>query len=123
MKERSASLVHNPALFGQDGAVGDRRGLAYANGRFEKGLRPEVVLRVALRQGEGGGGGWKPSRALTGRFLWRDGVARRIAATVRAKEPVQVMVFEPTYFRPLLIENPSAAVTLLEGVFGRLIAA
>ena len=34
-----------------------------------------------------------------------------------------MMVFEPTYFRPLLIENPSAAVTLLEGVFGRLIAA
>ena len=38
-------------------------------------------------------------------------------ATVRAKEPVQVMVFEPTYFRPLLIENPTAAVTLLEGLF------
>jgi CRP-like cAMP-binding protein len=47
----------------------------------------------------------------------------RRTATVRATEPVQVMVFEPTYFRPFLIENPSVAVTLLEGVVRRLIAA
>ena len=47
----------------------------------------------------------------------------RRTATVRATEPVQVMVFEPTYFRPFLIENPSVAVTLLEGVVRRLNAA
>jgi len=47
----------------------------------------------------------------------------RRTATVRATEPVQVMVFEPMYFRPFLIENPSVAVTLLEGVVRRLIAA
>jgi CRP-like cAMP-binding protein len=44
----------------------------------------------------------------------------RRTATVRATEPVQVMVFEPMYFRPFLIENPSVAVTLLEGVVRRL---
>jgi CRP-like cAMP-binding protein len=49
-------------------------------------------------------------------------VSRR-TATVRATEPVQVMVFEPTYFRPFLIENPSVAVTILEGVVRRLNAA
>ena len=30
------------------------------------------------------------------------------------------MVFEPMYFRPFLIENPSVAVTILEGVVRRL---
>ena len=49
-------------------------------------------------------------------------VSRR-TATVRATEPVQVMVFEPTYFRPFLIENPSVAVTILEEVVRRLNAA
>ena len=44
-------------------------------------------------------------------------------ATVRAKESVNVMVFEMMYFRPFLIENPSVAVTLLEGVAERLNAA
>jgi CRP/FNR family transcriptional regulator, cyclic AMP receptor protein len=47
----------------------------------------------------------------------------RRTATVRATEPVQAMVFEPIYFRAFLIENPSVAVTLLEGVVRRLIAA
>jgi CRP-like cAMP-binding protein len=47
----------------------------------------------------------------------------RRTATVRATEPVQVMVFEPTYFRPFLIENPSVAVTLLEVLADRLNAA
>jgi CRP-like cAMP-binding protein len=47
----------------------------------------------------------------------------RRTATVRATEPVQAMVFEPTYFRPFLIENPSVAVTLLEEVIKRLSAA
>jgi CRP-like cAMP-binding protein len=47
----------------------------------------------------------------------------RRTATVRATEPVQAMVFEPMYFRPFLIENPSVAVTILEEVVGRLYAA
>lgn len=47
----------------------------------------------------------------------------RRTATVRATEPVQAMVFEMMYFRPFLIENPSMAVTLLEGVAQRLNAA
>jgi len=47
----------------------------------------------------------------------------RRTATVRATEPVQAMVFEMMYFRPFLIENPSVAVTLLEGVAERLNAA
>jgi potassium efflux system protein len=47
----------------------------------------------------------------------------RRTATVRATEPVQAMVFEMMYFRPFLIENPSVAVTLLEGVADRLHAA
>ena len=33
------------------------------------------------------------------------------------------MVFEPIYFRPFLIENPSVAVTLLEALAERLNAA
>ncbi len=41
-------------------------------------------------------------------------------ATVRATEPVQAMLFEPIYFRPFLIENPSVAVTLLEVLADRL---
>jgi CRP-like cAMP-binding protein len=49
--------------------------------------------------------------------------ASRRTATVRATELVEVMVFEPTYFRPFLIENPSVAVTILEGVVHRLNAA
>lgn len=44
----------------------------------------------------------------------------RRTATVRATQPVQAMVFEAMYFRPFLIENPSVAVTLLEGVAERL---
>jgi CRP-like cAMP-binding protein len=44
-------------------------------------------------------------------------------ATLRATEPVQAMVFEPIYFRPFLIENPSVAVTLLEVLADRLNAA
>jgi CRP-like cAMP-binding protein len=44
----------------------------------------------------------------------------RRTATVRATQPVQAMVFETMYFRPFLIENPSLAVTLLEGVADRL---
>ena len=44
----------------------------------------------------------------------------RRTATVRARGPVQAMVFEPIYFRPFLIENPSVAVTLLEVLAERL---
>jgi CRP-like cAMP-binding protein len=44
----------------------------------------------------------------------------RRTATVRATQPVRAMVFETMYFRPFLIENPSVAVTLLEGVADRL---
>ena len=47
----------------------------------------------------------------------------RRTATVRATEPVHAMVIETMYFRPFLIENPSVAVTLPEGVAGRLNAA
>ena len=47
----------------------------------------------------------------------------RRTATVRATEPVQAMVFDPIYFRPFLIENPSVAVTLLEVLADRLNAA
>ena len=47
----------------------------------------------------------------------------RRTATVRASGPVQAMMFEPMYFRPFLIENPSVAVTLLEEVARRLSAA
>jgi CRP-like cAMP-binding protein len=41
-------------------------------------------------------------------------------ATVRATQPVQAMVFETMDFRAFLIENPSVAVTLLEGIAERL---
>jgi CRP-like cAMP-binding protein len=44
----------------------------------------------------------------------------RRTATVSARGPVQAMVFEPIYFRPFLIENPSVAVTLLEVLADRL---
>ena len=44
----------------------------------------------------------------------------RRTATVRATGPVEAMVFEPIYFRPFLIENPSVAVTLLEVLAERL---
>jgi CRP-like cAMP-binding protein len=47
----------------------------------------------------------------------------RRTATVRATRPVEAMVFEPIYFRPFLIENPSVAVTLLEVLADRLNAA
>jgi CRP-like cAMP-binding protein len=41
-------------------------------------------------------------------------------ATVRATQPVQVMVFETMDFRAFLIANPSIAVTLLGGIAERL---
>jgi CRP-like cAMP-binding protein len=41
-------------------------------------------------------------------------------ATVRATQPLRAMVFEAMDFRAFLIENPSVAVTLLEGVAERL---
>jgi CRP-like cAMP-binding protein len=41
-------------------------------------------------------------------------------ATVCATQPVQAMVFETMDFRAFLIENPSVAVTLLEGIAERL---
>lgn len=44
----------------------------------------------------------------------------RRTATVRARGPVEAMVFEPIYFRAFLIENPSVAVTLLEVLAERL---
>jgi CRP/FNR family cyclic AMP-dependent transcriptional regulator len=44
-------------------------------------------------------------------------------ATVLATEPVEAMVLEAMHFRAFLIENPSVAVTLLEGVVDRLNAA
>ena len=44
----------------------------------------------------------------------------RRTATVRATQPVEAMVVETMAFRPFLIENPSVAVTLLEGVADRL---
>jgi len=44
----------------------------------------------------------------------------RRTATVRATQPVQAMVFEAIDFRAFLIENPSVAVALLEGVVERL---
>jgi CRP-like cAMP-binding protein len=44
----------------------------------------------------------------------------RRTATVLAVEPVEVMIFETMDYRAFLIENPSVAVTLLEGVAGRL---
>jgi len=47
----------------------------------------------------------------------------RRTATVRASSLVQAMMFEPMYFHPFLIENPSVAVTLLEEVVRRLTAA
>jgi CRP-like cAMP-binding protein len=42
------------------------------------------------------------------------------SATVSAKEPVEALAIEATYFRPFLIKNPSVAVTILEGVVERL---
>jgi CPA2 family monovalent cation:H+ antiporter-2 len=42
------------------------------------------------------------------------------SATVTAAEMVEAMVLEAMYFRPFLIKNPSMAVTILEGVIGRL---
>jgi CRP-like cAMP-binding protein len=42
------------------------------------------------------------------------------SATVTAAEDVEAMTIEAMYFRPLLIKNPSVAVTLLEGVARRL---
>jgi len=42
------------------------------------------------------------------------------SATVTADEPVEAMVLEAMYFRPFLIKNPSAAVTILEVVVDRL---
>ncbi len=50
-------------------------------------------------------------------------VGSRRTATVLATEPVGAMVFETMHFRAFLIENPSVAVTLLEGVVDRLNAA
>ena len=47
----------------------------------------------------------------------------RRTASVLAVEPVEAMVFETMDFRAFLIENPSVAVTVLEGVAGRLAAA
>ena len=47
----------------------------------------------------------------------------RRTATVLATEPVEAMVLETMHFRAFLIENPSVAVTLLEGVVDRLNAA
>jgi CRP-like cAMP-binding protein len=47
----------------------------------------------------------------------------RRTATVLATEPVEAMVFETMHFRAFLIENPSVAVTLLEGVVDRMNAA
>lgn len=47
----------------------------------------------------------------------------RRTATVLATEPVEAVVFETMYFRAFLIENPSVAVTLLDGVVDRLNAA
>jgi CRP-like cAMP-binding protein len=47
----------------------------------------------------------------------------RRTATVLATEPVEAMVLEAMHFRAFLIENPSVAVTLLEGVVDRLNAA
>lgn len=44
----------------------------------------------------------------------------RRSATVIASEPVEAMAIETIYFRPFLIQNPSVAVTILEGVVERL---
>jgi CRP-like cAMP-binding protein len=44
----------------------------------------------------------------------------RRTATVTATQPVEAMVIETMYFKPFLIENPSVAVALLEGVAARL---
>jgi CRP-like cAMP-binding protein len=41
-------------------------------------------------------------------------------ATVTAREAVEAMAIEATYFRPFLVKNPSVAVALLEGVANRL---
>jgi CRP-like cAMP-binding protein len=49
--------------------------------------------------------------------------AQRRTATVLAAQPVEAMVFEAIDIRAFLIENPSVAVTLLEGVANRLVAA
>jgi CRP-like cAMP-binding protein len=50
-------------------------------------------------------------------------VKARRSATVVAVEAVEAMVFEAIDFRAFLIENPSVAVTVLEGVAGRLASA
>jgi CRP-like cAMP-binding protein len=42
------------------------------------------------------------------------------SATVTAREPVEALTIEATYFRPFLVKNPSLAVTILEGVVERL---
>jgi CRP-like cAMP-binding protein len=42
------------------------------------------------------------------------------SATVTAREPVEALTIEATYFRPFLVKNPSVAVTILEGVVERL---
>jgi CRP-like cAMP-binding protein len=47
----------------------------------------------------------------------------RRSATVVAVGAVEAMVFETMDFRAFLIENPSVAVTVLEGIAGRLAAA
>jgi CPA2 family monovalent cation:H+ antiporter-2 len=44
----------------------------------------------------------------------------RRTATVTATEPSDVLVVEAMYFKPFLMENPSVAVALLEGVAARL---
>lgn len=44
----------------------------------------------------------------------------RRTATVTATEPSEALVLEAMYFKPFLMENPSVAVALLEGVAARL---
>lgn len=44
----------------------------------------------------------------------------RRTATVTATEPSEALVIEAMYFKPFLMENPSVAVALLEGVAARL---
>jgi CRP-like cAMP-binding protein len=46
--------------------------------------------------------------------------ARRRSATVTAKEPLEALTIEATYFKPFLMKNPSVAVAVLEGVVDRL---
>ena len=101
--------------------IGERRRFEPGEALFTKGEEGKALFVIMDGTAEVEVGG-RTHELGPGSFIGEMALVSgtRRSATVTAKDPVEAMLIQATYFKPFLIKNPSVAVAVLEGVIERL---